>query len=517
MTLKKTVLLVIVFSWFFPVIVSAQGVSIQGNNEMRWADGEENSGGQDQSKRYFENRLNLDIYYQNILIGTRLTSLQPSEFGEERPSSALLEKRFLEYNNPNGRLGFRVGDFYTVWGRGLSIALVEDITQGFDSGLEGFLGHVRFDNFELEALSGRSRAGYLGDVREAKVNGIHAETAIPFGVRLGGQAVLLQPAQNISSYRETRDYGGYVAFDNEMVSLWIERLQEYVTSKDDDFDATYASLTTTLGSIGIALDYKNYNYYLASSIGQSNNPYSQSVNIIPFHSPPIVQREFTSNLFGKHPHIVRFQDEVGLQLELTYALGPMGTAILAVSQSSLHSTENAVLPSLAEEDSPYRQAFLEFNLYPDPEIYVVAWAGFSEELDYNTIGSAGRKSWVKRTDLGSKVEFPLLDEWTGIVYTEGLYVDDIKQNKSYFESLFTLGVIFRSNYNVTVTGEFTGDDATDDGRQAWFNVQGRAFIDDSHELLVMVGQERGGLVCTSGKCRNVLPFNGVKLTLTSLF
>ncbi len=517
MRLRAALILLIPLSLLLVFGVSrSERITIQGNNEVRWADGLERLSGRDWKKRYFENRLNLDLYYQDFRLGTRLTSLQPSEFGEYSESKVLLEKKFLEYSDPRGIIGFRAGDFYTVWGRGLSLALVEDIYQGFDSGLEGFLGKANYSGVHAEALSGRSRAGFLGNVREARVNGVHLEAGLLSGVKLGGQALLVEPIPDAVSYKETRDWGGYLAYDGSYLSVWAEHLREYVTGKDDNFEATYLSLSGFFGPLGISLDYKNYNYYLSSSISQGSG-YSQTVNIIAYHSPPIVQREITSNLFGKHPHVVRYDDEIGVQLELTYSLDALGSAIFALSQSSVHPNEDAWLPTLEEVDSPYREAFLEFDLYPASAIYLVGWAGYSEELIYSTIGAQGRDTWQRRNALGGKVEFPLIPELMGMIYAEGLYVDDIKREEKYLEALFTTGVIFRSNYNLSLTLETTGQEDPTEGRDTWINIQGRAFLADRHELLFTVGQERGGLICTSGKCRQVFPFNGVKITLTSLF
>jgi hypothetical protein len=180
-----------------------------------------------------------------------------------------------------------------------------------------------------------------------------------------------------------------------------------------------------------------------------------------------------------------------------------------------------VLPTLNEEDSPYREVFAELQTFPSPEAYVIGWLGWNEELIYyNEGGVASRVSWSKRTALGAKTEYSFSPTWTAIVGAEGMNVEEIQIDNSsvnHLEGLFNLGFVYQSNYSLVATLEMTGEEDPDEDRDTWFNVQARAFIANRHELLVTVGQERGGLVCTSGKCRLVTPFNGVKVTLTSLF
>ncbi|MBD3165570.1 hypothetical protein GF324_03150 [bacterium] len=513
------ILLLLVFTLTVPP-VSAQEFNLSGNNEVKWADGIETIGGDQRTKRYFEDRLNIDGYYGNLRLGLRFTMLQPSEFGEEQTGMETLEKRFLEYTGYDGDLYVRAGHVYTVWGRGLTLALMEDIVQGFDSGLDGVHVKGRTEWVEAEAISGRSEAGYLGLVREAQASGAHVAFNLPYNFTLAGQALLVTPVEAVNSYSESRTWGGYLAYSGP-VDAHIEHAQEYVSVSDDENRGTYAGFSTYVGKFGISLDYKNYLYYRYGSGLGSGSTYSQSVDVLPFHSAPIVQREFTSNLFGKHPHIVRFEDEVGAQVEVTWSPGSIGTLVLSMAQSSAHETEDAWLPSLKEEDSPYREVFAELQSYPSPEIYLIGWAGWNEELVYYNEGAVrSRVSWNKRTVLGAKTEYTFSPEWTVLVGAEGMNVEEIQiddSSESHLEALLNLGFIYRANYSVTAALEMTGEENPDENRDTWFNVQARAFIANRHELLVTIGQERGGLVCTSGKCRLVTPFNGVKVTFTSLF
>lgn len=503
----------------FAASLAAQEFSLQGSNEARWADGRERLGNIESPKRYFENRLNMDLYFDRLRFGTRFTVLQPSEFGQTLPRDATLEKRFLEYRSPDESVRLRAGDFYTVWGRGLTLALMEDINQGFDSGLDGVLASGDFGPLHAEALSGRSRAGFLGLVREAQVNGVHLAAGLPFGLRAGAQVMQVLPAAESGSYDESSTWGGFLSYDGSSVSLWAETALEAITGRDDTFDATYLSASWYGGAVGIALDYKNYNYFRYGSgpIG-AGSIYSQSVDILPFHSAPIVQREATSPLFGKHPHIVRYEDEVGVQLEVTWSPGDIGSLVLSAAQSSGHENEGALLPSLKEENSPYRELFLELDSYPRAGWYLSTWAGANEDLVYFHEGQVrARTLWDRRAALGMRNEVTLSGNLIFVGEVEGLRTEDKVLEENYLDGLLVLGAVWKTDYSLLLTLEATGQENPPEGRDSWLKGDFRAFIDNRHELLLTVGQERGGLVCTSGKCRVVTPFNGVKVTFTSLF
>lgn len=497
----------------------AQGVSIQGSNEMRWADGRETLGGQEQAKRYFENRLNTDLYYGQIRIGARLTVLQPSEFGETKYGPETLDKRFLEYSDPDINFRLRAGDFYTVWGRGLTLALVEDINQGFDSGLDGVMATGGFGNIEMEAIAGRSKEGYLGLVRESQVSGGHIGASLPAGLGVGGQALLVTPVEDptISSYDENRTFGGYLSWDGNSMSIWAEHAIESIEGIDDDHDASYLSVSWFGNRLGVVLDYKRYRYYrFASGLSGAGSTYAQSVGILPFHNAPIGQREFTSPLFSKHPHIVLFNDEVGVQAEVTYNPTNDVTFILAMSQSSSFVERDGWLPSLEEEQSPFREVFLEMNAYPSASWYATAWTGWNEDLVYHAESNT-RVDWKRQAVLGTQNEVRVSGDWSVKSIVEGVNVSEVTTDESYMDGLLVLGATWNSQYTASVTYEFTGEENPANDVSSWVKAEFGAFLANRHELLLTVGQERGGLVCSSGKCRVVTPFNGVKMTLTTLF
>ncbi len=524
--MRTVTIALLIFMLILPCALQAQQINLQGSNEMKWADGEETQGDVTSSKRYFEDRLNMDMFYDNIRFGARFTMLQPSEFGETRLGNETLEKRFLEYRNDDRTFYLRAGDFYTTWGRGLTLNLIEDIDLGFDSGLDGLLVGSNWRFLKAEALSGRSTSNYLGAVREAQISGANVEADLPLNIDLGVNAMLLTPA-GTNTYEENRTYGAYADWQGDWVSVYVEHAQEYVTlptghaNEDDDNRGSYMSVSAYKGQFGIILDYKNYQYHKYGSGQGSNSPYAPTADALAFHSPPAVQREFTSNLMSKHPHIVKYNDEVGGQVELTWS-PDFATISLSTALSSSHEDEDSWMPVLKEENSPYRETFIEVSAYPTMGSYLLAWAGYNEDLIFSkTISTSSRVSWTKRMVLGGEYETDLpFGGITGIVSAEGMNVTEILNDDSevdHMEARFELGAIYMANYTIIGALEWSEEPDDLDGKDTWVSITGRAVIAENHELLVTVGRERGGLVCSSGKCRTVTPFSGVKIGLVSIF
>ena len=123
----------------------------------------------------------------------------------------------------------------------------------------------------------------------------------------------------------------------------------------------------------------------------------------------------------------------------------------------------------------------------------------------------------RQTVLGTGQDVSVSDNWSIKGQTEGLRVHDVDTDELYYDGSIYLGATWRQQYSATVTYEATGQKNPPDGRSKWIKLDLRAFVANKYELLMTIGQERGGLVCSSGKCRVVTPFNGVKMTFTTLF
>jgi len=115
--------------------------------------------------------------------------------------------------------------------------------------------------------------------------------------------------------------------------------------------------------------------------------------------------------------------------------------------------------------------------------------------------------------------------YSGSAHLEAMRLEDVRQDEIFGE-FFTAFAISRAPYGTfTVILEATADPGEVGGDRlslieqykGWWAAEADFNFLERHNLLLFVGQDRGGLKCTSGRCRYVDPFEGVKLTLRSTF
>jgi hypothetical protein len=70
-------------------------------------------------------------------------------------------------------------------------------------------------------------------------------------------------------------------------------------------------------------------------------------------------------------------------------------------------------------------------------------------------------------------------------------------------------------WSVTLRMEYTTDEEDKTGKDFWRTLELAYRLGNAHIATISYGTERGGLVCTSGICREILPFDGVRISLLS--
>ncbi|MCX6639986.1 MAG: DUF6029 family protein [bacterium] len=509
--MKKALIIVV---WLLPVIGWAQmeDFSIRGGNLLRWAHGTANQLGSSTKvqKFWFEDVTDLALSYKNIELGLQHKLFRPSEFGENLGGIDAINYKYLEFRQ--GDLTLTAGNFYATFGRGLALNLYRDYYLNFDSNLEGFKSQYRSDLLEAIAFRGRSYPSLSTEgsrIRENDVEGAMLQVSPVTWGQIGGYYLYL-PEEN---YDETRMPGGFLNLNVGPVSFSGESVLQLVQDGlDSNYYGTYFSVDYTGSGFGIVLDYKDYNFkrYSYSTGGSS------TIEPLPYQNPPLVQREFTTNLLAKHPHLIAYDDEVGFQIEANVQpLDPLALT-LNFSRSSSHRN-NSLIPSLHEEDSPFWQLFLEGEYHHPNSHSLRLNLGVNEEVKVS--GSQGQVFtyfWQKKQ--GGAVEGTYyLDSRNSIgLHQEAMRLQDVKQAVTYWE-YFTAATFSHAPWGSFSFIVETTQDPTVVDQDVWFSVESSLNIMDKHNLLLFFGQDRGGLKCTSGRCRYVDPFAGVKITLQSTF
>jgi hypothetical protein len=504
----------IIAALMLPIVSMAQieDFSIRGGNLFRWAQGSANQLGSSKKiqKSWFEDVTDLAVNYKNLELGLQHKLFRPSEFGEELGGIEAISYKYLEYRQDN--LTLTLGNFYTTFGRGLTLNLYRDYYLNFDSNLEGFKAQYRHEKFEAIAFRGRSYPSTSPEgsrIRENDVEGAMLQVSPIHWGHLGGYYVYL-PQNN---YDETRMPGGFVNLSAGPVGFSAEGVSQLVQDGlDSNYYGVYGSVDYSGSGFGIVIDYKDYNFKRYSY----NTGGSSTVEPLPYQNPPIVQREFTTNLLSKHPHLVEYDDEVGFQVEATVEPSDTWASTLNFSRSSNHR-DKSLVPSLHEEDSPFWQLFMEGEYHHPAGHSIRLNLGINEEVKVSS--SQGQKFtyfWQKK-QAGAAEGTYFIDNRNSVgLHQEAMRVDDIKLGVDYWE-YFTALTYSRAPWGSISFILETSQDPSLTGKDTWIAAEASVTFMERHNLLLFVGQDRGGLKCTSGRCRYVDPFEGVKISLQSTF
>ncbi len=325
-------------------------VSYTISNELKYGDGmaQSNIGGPT-SYGYFENLLDINLYYNSVTLFTQWEYSDPPQFGIPNRK---LNKGFLEHQGDNLRLV--LGDIYTLYGRGLGINLFQDQTIDFDNSVRG----VEFDysdeerGFRLFGLSGRGEYWYKSPVNatgrfndllidnslyalgigfsipyipgEFQFLNINQNSIFPEDENSGINERSLIVDMNDFSYSGSFLLGDLYLEHKEME--WNDEYNPLYDNEGNEINSTgtmkYGAFNTNVAGFGLTLEYKNYNV----------PDYDFSIS-----NPPILYLESSSPLIGRNSHIINFNDEQGYQFELVRKIGNDMDIVFNISVANRNS------------------------------------------------------------------------------------------------------------------------------------------------------------------------------------
>jgi hypothetical protein len=445
-------------------------------------------------REYYEELLTIELLFSKIPFGDRLRlgfrvreqepSLIDSVLFRLKPEFLWDDKIYAQLNWEKRE--FWVGDVYETFGKGLALNLFENRDLYFDSGLRGGKFTYLGDKFRFKAVYGQSRTGYL--VEKENVAGINAEYRPIKKISLGS-ALVFQEGLYYKRHYTPEVYAGW---DWNFLSFY----GEYAQNRSEDLvtksgAGTYLSLTTAISGIALQGQYKYYRF------GAEN----------PFQTPPTVQREFTSKLLSAHPHLPLIDDQVGFELDFSASPSELFFVEVDFSRASKHKGAK-LLPSLNQDYNPFWELFCEGEYYIRPDLTLKMGFGWNEEARTNF--------WQEKVSGNTEIVYNLNDYWSLSFSGENMWVEDKEAQGNYQDHYLalTLGRAPFANFTFSYEGTSLESSALND---QWLGAELALTIKEHSRLQIFYGQERGGIKCTSGVCRPVQPFEGVRIILNSRF
>ncbi|NIA29500.1 MAG: hypothetical protein GWP06_06255 [Actinobacteria bacterium] len=451
--------------------------------------------------RFFENWTDISLSRGGFRLGGRFSFHEPPASFSQQDTTWGLAQRFLEYKR--GGLNIRVGNFYSLLGRGLVLRSFDNRTLRWDSNIDGLKADYHSQVVDAKILAGRPRKTRL-DVAELKKSKARAagETlpAIYGGeirlkpytmLHLGGTYLYTAADAQQTQGFQRGSFFGKLYFD--FASLYGEyAVLPYPESYHlQDGKAVYVASDLFLGDLSITGEFKSYKNF-AFYDGLLNNP-------------PTVTREHLFTLLNRHQLVQNANDEKGFLVEMNYPVAENGvaTAGYCITRDSLQNTV-------------YQEWYGQFEM--------------DEFLGGEWLWAAGRQKEYTRRYLNfvADATYELTDYYSIKVIYEHLHARDeaTQPDRMYYDQLITIGLSKAPKWTLSFLGEHSTDQTMDEhyvpGHAEtkhfyWAGGQLDVNVYKNFDLSVFAGTRRQGKICIGGVCVVKPELQGVEVTLIGRF
>lgn len=466
------------------------------------------------------NQLNLNYRALGLNGGIRYESFNASEDGR---TFGQLAQRYVEYEQ--GPFKARVGNFYKTFGRGLILRGYELPGVVFEQrqfrrryayyrDFDGFLVEGTWNRFEISVLQGNALDNSfppeieninrrLGNVQGAEIK------VRPFSWLMLGDAYL-------KTDFDQRSFGEFNTFFSELslnqlvrktglkkssLKVYAEHARQNSTTGDffstskSDPHATYVSLNLSVNRFGLSAEYKDY------------QGFENKINV-----PPILYMEHGYYLLNRNSKELLSDYENGFQFEMTFR--PTDKLFLLANTSFAQN-------DLGYTNFDFAERFFEITAYPSYTVTAKAFYDWAkDELKSETDRKTGGVNFDWEFKPGYAVTIDAQQQKIirsfGSTFREEL-------NNTYLSATFSKSPLLSIGFALDRSTDpvETDDPATfaevETEAKYWQSVVASFQLNMSHEISLFYGSRRGGLVCLSGTCYEVLPFKGVELRWTGHF
>jgi hypothetical protein len=504
------------------------------SNVLRYGNGQQSIGTVKEEFKYFENLTDVRVQFPyNFTAGIRLLYDIPPEVGFEFKG---LKRRFVEYDA--GFIYARLGDFSQLYGRGLAINLFENRGLGYDTWMDGLNLKYKHNFFNASVVYGTLNFDDSVDIARHEIHRLRGGNfeltplkALTVGLTyiFSKSTLELIPDNkeleiNLPSFYLNYSFADFnLSFD--YANKKTKNLTDELTSNGAGY---YSSISYNRERLGITLDYKNY--FFDESDPFERNDITRYSRMMPFQNPPIVMKEHSYTLLTRSIHEVDFNDEIGLQLDLIYALADNTELNFNASLASRRnyyvydqanfefnkqSRSTNFIPSSNKEYSPYWEVFGEVIHYFNPTTFFKLAFALRESTIYDEFFDGINNHIIRSTVIPIQINQTVSSFYSfeAEIEYEKVFDNFNVSQMDYHNILFTLTNVFFSQGTLTLRYELTNNEYDVSEKMDWFTIEAGIRIFEKNTLVVSYGSEKGGQVCSNGVCRYLQPFEGFRFSL----
>lgn len=435
-------------------------------------------------------QLNLSFRQKGLLLKSRIETFYPS-FGEDRAYTKL-----SQFSAQYSEKGFKIqagSQFHTI-GRGILLRNYEQpssiwesrgyrVRYGFYKDLQGLAASYTHDTFTIKLLRGKVLAVDLPPTLDPSERRPDLIEGGEFNYTLKDHTL------GIAYMRHTN--GGNIGhYATAYLDGYFKSFSYYgeFAMGNHDARAAYIGINYFSGSLGLSLEYKNYNNFL---IGAGIN------------DPPTLVKEHSSRLLNRSTHVPILANESGYQGEISYRFE--NNSQLSFNHSLAN---NQISPELQYK---FREYYLDYEINFGENWYSRIFFDFSQdpitaEKQRYTSGII-LENEIQDFTIGLNLETQFINRELGEVQQFANYYTSISVNKG-------------SKMTASLIMELSNDPFLLESENNWLTYPGillsyRAV--QSTDLSLFAGKRRGGPACNSGVCYDVLDFQGIELRINTTF
>ena len=456
----------------------------------------------------FENWLNLDYRNGIFSTGFRFDLFQPNDpnpavhRGKKRYSEISFKYIKAEIGDKNEGAELTVGNFYTLFGRGMTLKIYEDRNIRIDNNLLGVLLKTNYMNFTITALSGMPEN--LEQKRTEALHALDIEYRRFRDFKIGFSILSNKPENDnvartsLASMRINPRFWNFELYSefgikrNEDIKKSVFNGEEKIVGK-----GFYSNLSFYYENFSILGEYKLYD----------NFGFSSSDGTVQYNTPPATRRDYPYGLVLLHPSALDANNEEGFQVEINYNientsfLSSYGLTKTLPTSSYYQRINNRNVEPVIQFKEFYSQLAHQWS----DVLYTTVALAYSEELVSDT------KSITPVLDLRYSLN-PL--NTLRFIYEHQQATVRYTNEKFYTQSL-TVEFLRSPLYTISFNGVMETKEpvAGKKERSFWRFIQLAYKVANHSDLILLVGSRIEGYLCVGGVCRYEPEFNGVELKL----
>jgi hypothetical protein len=461
----------------------------------------------------FEDWLNVDYHKGIFGAGIRFETFQPND---PNPSISRGKNRYADiaYKYIKASIGdaekggeITVGNFYTLFGRGLVLKSYEERNIRVDNNLLGVKLAAKYAGFNLIALTGA--AANADNERKDILHAVDLEYRIIKGLNLGGSFVSDLPGDGsapptmLSSIRmipSIWNFGLYVEYGVKMNE--DVKKSSFNNNVWKVGEAYYGSLNFCYNALALTGEYKYYDNFAFTS---------QDGTII-YNTPPSVRKDYTYSLLNRHPSVLNQSDEQGFQVDVNY--NPSDETYFSGNYGETRTlSSGSYYKRILDDGSASR--------IQSREIYAQVYRDWSN--NWTTIAAFG---YNEERDTDTKNLTPILenkfyfDDINTIMFTIEHQQTEVNTTaEQYYDDALTVEYLRSPNFSVSLVSEMQTrePEAGRKIRRFWNFIQFGYNIGNHTNVSLLFGTRQAGNICVGGVCRYEPEFRGIELRMFTRF